>query len=529
MKKMLKIRTTKRDKIFSLFAVTLCLLMGACKKDNSQVVMENALSIQDAKLLYDAQYAAANTGRTGRRSEPLWDSGMKLNRLDTGIVLKFPITQTDNPYLLSTVIFKKGAFNSYQVGITETQVDSNYYNRFKNADINGLVNQTDFSGKIYTKTLANRIQNIRAYAMGNLLYESTIITFKNGIGAGQFGGNGKVMTASNGGGSYEVVNYNIQLRSVPMNMLICTRSVSFTIYPGSSPMYAEVLSKVKQTCFTTQVTNSPDVAYQIFIELWGIAQNLAAQNNPNEEDEPSSGGGIGGSSSTTTAPRASDLATAIVVDNGKPKIADIKKYTDCFNDGKTAQSYTMTIYADQPVAGQSDWFKIVVPTGGVNTNQFNVPTGVVFQRVNGDNFDVGHTFVTFEKNNTDGTNVRQTLGFYPSTNPLVSKGSMEDNSGHSADVSYTINVSKAQFDAGLQKLESDFNSKNYILFNNGLLNEYNCTDAAISWMNAAGASFGNSSSGLFNNTPGTFGQVLRNIQGANKNPTTGISGKGPCN
>lgn len=224
----------------------------------------------------------------------------------------------------------------------------------------------------------------------------------------------------------------------------------------------------------------------------------------------------------------SGIASSVVFDDGKPKIQDIKKYIDCFTDGKQAQSYTMTVFVDQPVAGQNDWFRIVADPGVVTNNPYGVPTGIVWETADGTFFDVGHTFVTFEKNNTDGTNVRQTLGFYPSANPLVSKGALENNSLHSADVSYTINVTKAQFDAGLQKVKDDFDDKQYVLANLSSA-EYNCTDAAISWMNAAGAGFGNSTSGLFKNTPGDFGQVLRNKQGANLNPGSGILGKGPCN
>ncbi|QNR83022.1 hypothetical protein H9N25_13655 [Pedobacter riviphilus] len=242
--------------------------------------------------------------------------------------------------------------------------------------------------------------------------------------------------------------------------------------------------------------------------------------DPNQPGEGGNTGGTGSMSSTK-------IAQATVFDDGKPKIADIGKYIDCFFDGKVAQSYTMTIYADQPVPETTDWFKLLTP--GVSTNNpFGVPTGIVWTAPDGTFFDVGHTFVTFEKNNADGTNVRQTLGFYPSANPLVSKGAMEDNSGHDADVKYTMNVTKEQFEAALQKVESDFNTKDYVLHN---LNstEYNCTDAAISWMNAAGANFGNSASGSFKNTPGGFGQVLRNIPGAYTNPSSGIPSKGPCN
>jgi hypothetical protein len=91
-----------------------------------------------------------------------------------------------------------------------------------------------------------------------------------------------------------------------------------------------------------------------------------------------------------------------------------------------------------------------------------------------------------------------------------------------------MNVTKEQFEAGLQKVQSDFDTKDYVLHN---LNstEYNCTDAAVSWMNAAGANFGNSAIGSFKNTPGGFGQVLRNTPGAYTNPSIGIPSKGPCN
>jgi len=244
--------------------------------------------------------------------------------------------------------------------------------------------------------------------------------------------------------------------------------------------------------------------------------------NPNDGDGTTTDGNPG----TFTE---SEISDAQFNDDGKPKIADIRKYTNCFNDGKQVQSYTMTVFVDQPVAGQSDWFKVVVPSPGTTSNNpYGVPTGVVWTTAGGTSFDVGHTFVTFEKNNTDGTNVRQTLGFYPSSNPFRSEGAMENNSLHEADVSYTVNVTQAQFNAALAKVEDDFDNKKYILTNiNG--NEYNCTDAAISWMNAGGANFLNSSTGLFRNTPGTFGQALRAKSGANTTPGPGILGKGECN
>jgi hypothetical protein len=243
------------------------------------------------------------------------------------------------------------------------------------------------------------------------------------------------------------------------------------------------------------------------------------------------GGGGGGVSITSTQLSESALAKATLVDDGKPKIEDIKKYLNCFDDGKTAKSYTMTIYADQPIAGKNDAFKVVLyPITGSGYSA-GLITGIGYTTADGSTLmDVGHTFVTFEKNNVDGTNVRQTLGFYPSSNPLSSKGAMEDNGLHVADVSYKINVTQDQFNKALEKVEFDFNNKQYILTNT-IGDEYNCTDAALSWMNAAGANFGNSSSSsaFFKNTPGSFGQVLRNMPGASVGTQYGVLGKGQCN
>ncbi|RLJ72002.1 hypothetical protein [Pedobacter alluvionis] len=242
-----------------------------------------------------------------------------------------------------------------------------------------------------------------------------------------------------------------------------------------------------------------------------------------------SGGGGGGTPGTPTPTiTTEELQGAIPVVNNTPKIQDIKKYTKCFADGKAA-TYKMTIFVDQPVKGEGDWYNIILPTGGVVTNNpYNIPTGIIFSTINGNNFDVGHSFVTFEKNNSDGTSVKQTLGFYPSESSLAGRGTMVDNSGHAADVSYTINVTAQQFNKGLEKVEYDFANRDYVL-TNAFLNEYNCTDAAISWMNAAGAKFTDSTTGLFRNTPGSFGQILGSLPGANKTSSPGTVGKGPCN
>lgn len=228
------------------------------------------------------------------------------------------------------------------------------------------------------------------------------------------------------------------------------------------------------------------------------------------------GGGSGGGDNTTQTD--ADLAAATVVDDGKPKIADIKKYIDCFTDGKQTATYTMTIYIDQPVANSTAHWVVQPPNYQIDPSSDGI--GI---KVGNTNLDVGHAFICFEKNNTDGTNVRQTIGFYPGSNPFNSKGAFKDDSGHSYDVSITRTVNALQFNTALTSLSSQSADSYYNLYS------YNCTDAAIGLMNDGGANLSSVPRGSFNNTPGDFGQALRVIPSANKNGGNAITGKGPCN
>ncbi len=217
--------------------------------------------------------------------------------------------------------------------------------------------------------------------------------------------------------------------------------------------------------------------------------------------------------------QASDLDNAILVDTDTSrKVKSISKYINCFNDGKTVASYTMTIYIDQPVANNNAHWVIQPPN-----YQFDPSSNGVVIKTGNTDLDVGHAFICFEKNNSDGTNVRQTVGFYPGSSPLNSKGIIKDDSGHAYDVSYTRTVTALQFNDALASLSSHFTSSFYDL------KTYNCTDAAISIMNDGGANFSSVPRGGFNNTPGDFGQFLRSKPTSNKNGGSATSGKGPCN
>lgn len=122
------------------------------------------------------------------------------------------------------------------------------------------------------------------------------------------------------------------------------------------------------------------------------------------------------------------------------------------------------------------------------------------------------------------------MGFYPSSSAANAKGVIKNDSGHSYDVSYTSDVSSTKFEIALNNVVSDNILKNYVLSNLNGGSQYNCTDAAINWMVNAGVNLPNDvPRGIFNNTPGDYGQALRQLSDSSKAPGAAPNGKGPCN
>lgn len=234
----------------------------------------------------------------------------------------------------------------------------------------------------------------------------------------------------------------------------------------------------------------------------------------------SHGGGGSGHSSRLKVLKESDLAEfEFVLDEGEP-IENIEDYIECFNDGKTGV-YKLALYVDQPVAGKNDQFGTnSISVGGI---KIVLPTGEIV--------DVGHSFVTFKKENTDGTYVRQTFGFYPQQKPgsKDAHGIVKDNSGHPYDVGYVVTVTKKQFSNALNQVQQDIESEKEYVLSNIRFNEYNCSDAALSWLKAGDIEIPDASRGLFKNTPGDLGEELRKLPGAKTDSGKAGEGNGSCN
>lgn len=152
--------------------------------------------------------------------------------------------------------------------------------------------------------------------------------------------------------------------------------------------------------------------------------------------------------------------------NQDPVIEDMEDYLDCFNDGKIADNYEFIMYVDQPEAGENTVVKVDIKW------PLSESTG-----------DVGHTFFSIVKNNTDGTSTTKTLGFYPADNTylddatdLEGAGTFKDNGiegqEHEYDVSLSFTgVNQGQFDDIKEDLIA-LEDANYDL------NDANCTTMA---------------------------------------------------
>lgn len=212
-----------------------------------------------------------------------------------------------------------------------------------------------------------------------------------------------------------------------------------------------------------------------------------------------------------------------IIDDGKingqqvvvaPEVAitNMADYLKCFN---TSQPATITIYADQPKNGEHN---LISTTDGV-----------------------GHAFISIKQ----GNNVA-TLGFYPksSVNSIIpnnltldptdffpTPGVFGNDQGHAFDVSMSVPINAA----GLTNLINGFIS---IAAGNPVYNlgTSNCTDIAIlAFESQANINIPSceSPNPLWNGqTPGTLGEVLRNMptpSGGTKNTSGGSAPNNNCN
>lgn len=197
---------------------------------------------------------------------------------------------------------------------------------------------------------------------------------------------------------------------------------------------------------------------------------------------------------------ALSLAT-IVIAPPTNIVANIQDYIKCFsNYGGSDHTYQVTVCVDQPDPGTRDAWGL--SSSGLSGSSSG--TNPV---------DVGHTFLVLTEN-FSGYSIVRNIGFYPQTNvnpwSPSAQGQLNNDDGHSYNISLTVNVDDGQF----------FNILNYISQGNNAgfmydLNTNNCTSFALHALEAGDvdlpATVGSWVDGGFGYDPGDLGEDIRNM------------------
>jgi hypothetical protein len=193
--------------------------------------------------------------------------------------------------------------------------------------------------------------------------------------------------------------------------------------------------------------------------------------------ETNFGGGGGNSSDNVTSAPTFTPPT-------KP-IADIKTEVKCFSNNASS-TYSISVNINEPSPGTRNVFEPFA------------------------SFLVGHTFLTLEQHNADGSSIVRNIGFYP-------KNSVKP--GDPLDAAIFGDDSNTPFDVSLkiQVSGSDFNTVIHNLANQTLvydLNNFNCTNSAMDALKSININLPSTKSNgaLFSgNDPGDLGEDIRNM------------------
>jgi hypothetical protein len=197
-----------------------------------------------------------------------------------------------------------------------------------------------------------------------------------------------------------------------------------------------------------------------------------------------SGGSDGGGGGNGTSSVNNTFMAPMFISPQSP--VDLKKELQCFTNDNSS-TYSVSINVNQPDPNTRD---IVNPVSS---------------------FPVGHTFLTLQQHNADGTSIIRNVGFYPQNGvkpgSAVDVAAFGDDSNTPYDVSLNFSVTGADLNVLIWTL--------YIQQNlNYDLNNFNCTNAAMSALRSININLPStkSTTQLFNgNDPGDLGEDIRNL------------------
>ena len=272
--------------------------------------------------------------------------------------------------------------------------------------------------------------------------------------------NGLINTKSFDGGLNNEVTF-LHNRPVKLTKVYNGKTtITYIKYPSENTLKGTAKYSTTEISMGVQRTETSDPVYTLMPDIsvsvslnnntttfysvyWITNQNPT--NFYNYTPTPPTGGGGGGSTGS------SGYVSAPTFISPTHPVLNISDEMKCFSN-IAGSTYSITVYVNQPRPGSRDLVNLGSPE------------------------PVGHTYLTFEQDNANGTKIIRSVGFYPvdfAKPGHASDGSIfGDDSNTPASVSLKITVSGSDFNTVVQKTKGE-NSKTYNL------DWFNCTTEGI--------------------------------------------------
>lgn len=257
-------------------------------------------------------------------------------------------------------------------------------------------------------------------------------------------------------------------------------------YPKRSKSYLR--TKVEEVELPEIVVNGASSSQNFTSLFWLFEEDYAYEDmyfqggGSDDGSNPISIGGAGSGGGGSSQDNVIAAPTFLPPSN---PIADIKNEVKCFSN-YASSTYSISVNVNEPSPGTREVF---------------VPFA---------NFRVGHTFLTLEQHNSDGSAIIRNIGFYPKNSAKpgdpIDAAIFGEDSNTPFDVSLKISVSGADFITVIHRLESQT-----LVYD---LDNFNCTNSAMDALKSININLPStkSTSALFSgNNPGDLGEDIRNM------------------
>lgn len=384
-------------------------------------------------------------------------SGCKKENIATSII------KVSNPFFDSSVAFLRTTLSN---------------GNFERLDISNF-EQLQYNGKILgVKIFEKNIPHDRFLILGNA--------------SGDYEGNWVDMSDLKNTQSTRYQSGSISLTSLDgkfITKVVVEKSkvVNIIKQPDKNPALDNVSPILPEIIIFYDVNNGGDNGGgSSFTSLYWLFNQNAFYSGYYYQDPGSSGSGTGHGAGSTPGNKGDNISAAPTFISPDKPISDVKKEVECFTNNSTS-TYSISVNVNQPIPNSRDIMNVFAA------------------------FQVGHSFLTFNQINADGTQTIRNIGFYPKNEVkpanIVDQSTFGEDSNTPFDVSLKFEVSGTEFINVINTLVGQ-QSASYDLDN------FNCTNSLMSALGSININLPSTKSTdlLFNgNNPADLGEDIRNL------------------